>query len=218
MKDKLTVLVNTCDKYEFLWSDFKNLFDKNFPTELNLDVCLLSQTKTSSLFDKCFTPGPIEFSKAVEHALNKIDTPYFLWLQDDYFIDSKLTSKELQRYLMLVEKYKMDRLGICETSDHYTMNRLQDGEDELYKFHPRSLYTMSLQASIFRKDWMLDIINDQTWNPWQLELTGSDTINRFGKSSHIYMVHRYFYSEAKRKGKDTDFYKVYKMYKQFLKK
>ena len=28
MKNKLTVLVNTCDKYEFLWADFKDLFNK----------------------------------------------------------------------------------------------------------------------------------------------------------------------------------------------
>ena len=208
MKDKLTVLVNTCDKYEFLWSDFKKLFDENFPTELNLDVCLLSQTKTSSLFDKCFTPGPIEFSKAIEYALNKIDTSYILWLQDDYFFTDKLTLKEMQRYIDLCIRYKIDRLGICEDSKYYSHIKVSN-EDNFYKFNLQSSYTLSFQASIFKKDWLLNIVKDKTWTPWETELSGSLEINNQGKSSNIYMVKRYFYSEAMRKGNETNFYKQF---------
>tara|TARA_R110002153_G_scaffold150596_1_gene302089 strand:- start:617 stop:1270 length:654 start_codon:yes stop_codon:yes gene_type:complete len=212
MKDKLTVLVNTCDKYEFLWPDFKNLFDKNFPTELNLDVCLLSQSKTSSLFNKCFTPGPIEFSKAIEYALNKIDTPYILWLQDDYFFTDKLTGEEMQQYIDLCIGYKMDRLGICEDSKYYSHTKVLN-ETNLYKFNLQSSYTLSLQASIFRKDWLINIVKGKDWTPWETELCGTLEINKINKQdklSNIYMVERYFYSEAMRKGNETNFYKEFK--------
>ena len=208
MKDKLTVLVNTCDKYEFLWEDFKKLFDKNFPEELGLDVYLLSQTKESPLFKKCLTPGPIEFSNAVEYALNKIDTPYVLWLQDDYFLTDKLTVEEMQRYIDICGRYKMDRLGICEECGYYNTFNIPY-ERDLFKFHDQSDYTISLQASIFRKDWLLNVIKGKSWSPWQLEIDGTKEINAGSKSLNIYMVERYFYTEAMRKGHQTDFYRQF---------
>lgn len=208
MRDKLTVLVNTCDKYEFLWDDFKELYDKYFPEDLNLEVCLLSQTKTSPLFDRCFTPGPIQFSNAVEYALERIETPYILWLQDDYFFTDKVTSDEMYRYLDLCDKYKADRLAVSYNGHTYSNFRIPY-EDNLFKFHEQSDYTISLQTSIFRKDFLLDILKGESWSPWQLEIDGTRKINAQGKSINIYMCERRFYEEAMRKGQPTDFYKKF---------
>jgi hypothetical protein len=209
MKDKLTVLVNTCDKYEFLWNDFKELYDKNFPNDLNLEVCLLSQTKTSPLFDRCFTPGPIQFSNAVEYALERIETPYILWLQDDYFFTDKVAPGEIYRYIDLCDKYNADRLAVCSHARSLYNYYKIPYEDNLFKFHEQSDYTLSLQASIFRKDFLLDVLKGESWSPWQSEIDGTRKINTQGKSINIYMCERRFYEEAMHKGQPTDFYKKF---------
>jgi hypothetical protein len=203
----ITLLVGTCDRYSFLWSNFVFLFEKYWDKNIKIEKFFLSEEKSSDNFKNFsfITAGKIPYSDCLLYALNKIKTPYILWLQDDFFLRRTLTKDRFDFLLDFAKNHNVDRLGICEDSIYYT-KYLENG---LFRLDQYSDYTISMQPSIWNVDFLKSCLIPNE-NPWQFEVDGSQRLNR----TKIHNIYIDFQSppwqlEAMRKGQYTDwFYQI----------
>ena len=204
----LSILVGSCDEYSFLWNKFIYLFNKYWDHDLNLDKYILTQNlHVNSDQFKTIATGKIPWTQRLKLALDNIKSDYILWLQDDYFFIRKIPSSTIQDYLNFITQYNIDRFGIHENSNLYIF---ANTAHKYVKYSQLSLYTISLQASIWNKQFLLSCIdNDET--PWQFEIDGSNRLNYRQHNIYLDVQNPPWYLEAMKQGKHTiDYYNICK--------
>lgn len=198
------ILVGSCDKYKHLWDHFYYLFSKYWDNKIHVDKYIITQTLEANLPNfKTIKVVDNTFSTGVKKSLDTIKSKNILWLQDDYFFRRKITEDEMKFYYDFFVNNKAGRLGIHDDSEFYFKIPVYKN---IYKFHQQSLYTISLQASLWDTDFLyrcFDKQKDET--PWEFEVDGSNRLNNS-------IMHRIFfaltetpwYLESCRKGQLTD--------------
>lgn len=211
MTDKFTILIGTCDKYSFLWKDFATLFNRYWDSNIKVRKYFLSETLSEEIEGFEFiTPGKVPYSDCIKNALDIIQTPYVLWLQDDYFLRKTINKEKFKYYFDFIEKNNVDRLGIKDDSKYYAKSKFID---EIWKIDPKSQYTISMQASIWNVSYFKKCLNSNE-TPWQFELDGTRRINNNNMSNNIYfeLQNSPWYLEGMKKGKVTNDYHKIKEY------
>lgn len=88
-RDDVTILVNSCDKYEDAWHPFFECLH-HFAGELPYPIVLNTETKQYSsphYAVRCInTPGKSSWSSRLHHVLEQIDTDFVFFLLEDYFL------------------------------------------------------------------------------------------------------------------------------------
>lgn len=206
----ITLLVGTCDKYSFLWKNFAILFDKYWDHNINISRYFLSETIAFNDYGfSTLLPGKLPYSDCLKFALDYVDTKYVLWMQDDYFLQKTVTKSTLDYYMSIIDN-GVDRFGIHEDSVYYHKSHLIN---TVYRLHQHSLYTISMQASIWNKNFFKScLIKHGHENPWEFEVNGSTRLN--STQTHNILFDKQeepWYNEAMRKGKFTaEYYDILK--------
>jgi hypothetical protein len=170
LKEKISVLIGSTDKYDFLWDEFNYAFFKHFFPKI--DVFFLTEKRKNTGI-KTINVGNVSWYEGVSQSLLYfIKTKYVLWLQDDYFLIKNFTEKELENDLKYIEKFNIDRLGLCPVSHHYTMG---EGNGGYIQMHPESKYLISLQPSIWKTDFFYGQLKKGE-SPWSFEINGTERI------------------------------------------
>lgn len=204
----ITLLVGTCDKYNFLWNKFGLLFDKYWDHNIDIPRYFLSETLEFNDYGfKSFLPGKIPYSDCLKYALDRVDTEYVLWLQDDYFLRKTISKSQFDMYVQICQQ-GINRLGIHEDSRLYNKFHIIGN---MYALHQHSLYTISMQASIWNKEFFKScLINHGSENPWEFEVNGSIRLN--SSMQHRILFDKQdtpWYNEAMRKGEFTpEYYEI----------
>lgn len=203
-----TILIGTCDKYNYLWNDFVHLFNKYWDHSIECKKYFLSETISAEYEGfETFLPGKIPYSECIKFALDNISTDYVLWLQDDYLFRKTINKNQIDKYMDFITTFKVNRFGIHDDSTLYNKIHIKD---TLYKLFQYSMYTISMQASIWEKDFFRScLIHGE--NPWEFEINGSARLNH-QRSHYIYYDAQTtpWYVEAMRKGNRTEDYYIVK--------
>ena len=89
MNSYISVIVSSCDKYSFLWSDFHKLFSKYWKLETN--NFFISEDR---VFDydnfTSITAGKVEWGKRISTTLDEIKTDYVFFILEDYFFYTQI--------------------------------------------------------------------------------------------------------------------------------
>jgi hypothetical protein len=204
MYKQVSILIGTCDKYSFLWKDFVCLFNRYWDHELNLVKLFLSETVVAK-FDgfQFLTPGSNHsFTDRILYGLERIQTPYVLWLQDDYYFRKKIYKNKFEYYLNFIKNNNVERFGICENSEFYKKEFVSEN---IWKIKQDSDYSVSLQSSIWNKDFFKRCLVKNE-NPWEFELNGSKRLNNKNHKIYIETQNPPWYLEAMRKGEYTSWF------------
>lgn len=108
--NKLAIVIQSCDHYDFLWDGWKNCFLKNWDFSIPAEIYFCTEDKdftcdgiTNIKTGKCETQninGASTFSSRMKNAIQQIDADYILYLQEDMWphqpIDSKLFNDAFQ--------------------------------------------------------------------------------------------------------------------------
>jgi len=205
----ITLLVGTCDKYSHLWNTFSILFDKYWDNTINIPRYFLSETEEFNDYGfKSILPGKISYSDCLKYALDRVDTKYVLWMQDDYFLRKTIDKSQFDFYMSLMNT-GVDRFGIHEDSEFYSKSHIINN---IYRLHQNSLYTISMQASIWNVDFFKScLIEDGSENPWEFELNGTERLNVRPHNILFDKQNPAWYNEAMRKGSFTpEYYSIIK--------
>lgn len=210
----ITILIGTCDKYQFLWKDFVYLFDKYTQNEFsNIRKVFMSETRSESIDGyEFFTPGKIPYSNALIQLLDTVDTDYVLWMQEDYFLSRYIPITQFEKYFEYVVSNSVDRFQVeCPTLMESTgvpvLNEFITKGDSLYRLNQDSRFSINMQASIWNVEFFKSILIPNE-SPWQLEEWGSRRANTRPHHliHHVIPNISMWYHQAMVRGKRTDGY------------
>ncbi len=166
--ERLSILVNSCDRYEEVWNPFFTLLFKYWKSKDIPRVFLNTETKSYCNYEVTSLNSKEEsWSSRLIESLNKIGTTYVLLLLDDFFIMENINVREIYNILSLLDSNK-------EVGGVY-LKKIA-GSSNLAKYDDRYLvldkkmgkYYLNFQASIFRKDVLLKMLVPQ-YSPWEIE-------------------------------------------------
>lgn len=209
MNNKFTILIGTCDKYQFLWNNFVTIFNKYWDNDIDVKKYFISETNRSEIKGFEFlTPGKVPYSECIRYALDYVNTPYVLWLQDDYFLRKTISKEQFEAYFKLIENNSLDRFCPNRYRPHTKYYTLRHLFDNYFQMDQNSNYTISMQASIWNVDFFKScLISDGHETPWEFEVNGTTRLNKTKTHKIFYEITEdYWYQEAMRKGNFTNEY------------
>ncbi len=178
----LTIFVNTSDSFEDCWQPFFTLFSLYWPNcpypivlntetkDFSFNGLTISSTKVAKNESK-----KLGWSDCLAHALDSIHTPYILYLQEDYFLESAVREDVLNDLLVLMQQGAADVIRLSEAVDagpwHATDSKL------IWTVDQKAKWRFSLQAALWRKDLLRAQIRLHE-SPWQLESYGGGRLRR----------------------------------------
>ncbi len=170
LKDKLTVLVCSCDAYEDLWDPFFTLLKKYWPS---FDLHIIFNTESKSVsFDglniECVhSPSEKRYGKRMLNALSRVKTKYVLLMLDDFFLRKPVNHQTIDQVISWLDADDNIAYFNCESKATYTDYEL-DRFPGFKGIPPANDYTLNMQAAIWRTEilkgfWLPDV------SPWEWE-------------------------------------------------
>ena len=178
MNSDYTVLINSCDSFEDCWPAFFRLFAKYWPS---CDARLLLNTERK---DWSFEGAVIEctkvalttkrgltWSECLLAALDRIDTPFVLYMQEDYFLDHPVDVAVVDRSIeVLRRRPDIQQIGL---SRHGSMGPFLVSDEPGYVVVRRNArYRISTQASLWRVETLKSYLRAEE-NGWMFEIFGT---------------------------------------------
>jgi hypothetical protein len=178
----LTILVNTSDGFEDCWQPFFTLFKRFWP-DCPYPIVLNTETKSPHIEGLSVrasrvslnTSQRLTWSECLARCLDGIDTPFVLYLQEDFFLEAPVQQHYIETFLEEMRAGRADviRLMECGGSGPWkpTANPL------LWEVTQAAKYRIALQAVLWRKSTLRAHLRMHE-SPWQMEVFGSARARR----------------------------------------
>jgi hypothetical protein len=172
LANKMTMIINTCDKFSDLWDCHMLLLDKNWSNR-DFKVILATDCVTERFYRgvEIVSAGEDkQMPQRIAAALKDVETEYILITLDDYFPIYPVDSLKITHILDEMDKLNLDYVRLFKrpnsvkkisNSDLYEIN-LWSKKD----FH----YQVNLYAGIWRKSFLEQTLKN-TGNAWEYETT-----------------------------------------------
>lgn len=181
--NKVTVLVNSCDSYEEIWTPFFILFKKYWPS-CEYPIVLNTESKEFDFSDlniKTFqlyqaTNKKIPWGERLIKTLEKIDSQYIIFLLDDFFFTDYVDVNRLNQCIeWMDENSDIATFGFTRTHQP----NIQDNKFPNFEKRPQEgEYRLNTQAAIWRKEKLISYIKPHE-SAWDWELLGSIRSSRY---------------------------------------
>jgi len=190
-----TILVNTSDSFEDCWNPFFTLLKKKWeisdtPILLNTEFKLFSFDELnieSAQSHKFTTTRKLTWSECLINALNKIETPLVLYMQEDYFIDSEVQSNVIQEFAsLMIKDPSVKHIGLTNSGSYPPFSRYAQ-DDRLWTIGQKSEYRISTQAGLWDIETLLSYLKPEEGG-WMFEIFGS---KRAQKRNEIFLTANY---------------------------
>lgn len=175
--NNLTIIVNTCDKYEDAWNPFFRLMEINWPESENYKIILNTETKDYKCNYrnvKTVCSGNISWSKRLKNILESIDTDFVLFFLEDFFLRSPVNQKLFEEAFNLIsENSDIGYIGL-----KYTPERIFKDKNftPTERFFSRDLLAtkcrITAMSVLWRRSWLIELL-DEKENPWEFENNAS---------------------------------------------
>jgi hypothetical protein len=177
--NQVTILVNSSDGFEDCWPPFFKLLTTYWPG-LNYPVVLNTERKSFEYDELNINPSRVNihvdrkltWSECLIAALNIIDTPLVLYMQEDYFIESPVLTSEIAEFSkLMIENSDIKYIGLTHFGN-FTPFRDFPLDNRLKIVSQNSRYRISTQAGLWRKDVLLSYLKPDE-NGWMFEIFGT---------------------------------------------
>ncbi|MDP2193148.1 MAG: hypothetical protein Q8K36_01285 [Alphaproteobacteria bacterium] len=170
----LTIIVNSCDKYEELWQPFFKLLLKHWPalSDGNIPIILITNGKqfdhpNVSVF---YNKNEKTWSETFMKALEQVKTKYILYLQDDYFM-TDINVQRLSDILKIMKQHNAAYVQLYGTTNE-PKKKPVPGIDNLAYKNKFEEYRAALQAAFWEVNVFKHLLNVDE-NIWHFEVFGS---------------------------------------------
>lgn len=180
MQNNYTILVNSSDGFEDCWFPFFSLFKKYWPN-YNGEVYLNTEFKEyvhdgisikSTKANSNNIESKLSWSECLIIALNQINTPYVLYLQEDYFINKVVDNEIINEFVeKMINDENIKYLGLTNFGN-YPPFMNYDEDIRLKEVSKNSRYRISTQAGLWRKETLLSYLRKEE-NGWMFEIYGT---------------------------------------------
>lgn len=197
----LAVVIHTWDGYSFLWQGWYYYFKKHWDFNLPIKVYFLNEE-----LDVDFTgvtnikSGKGEWSGRLKKGLQSIEEENIIYIQEDFWLKKM---PDLKHFYAAFKHLDMDVLKLHPIDNFVTAFRAFRIDDKKYrKIARRSGYLISHQASIWKKEFFIQVLKDNE-DPWTNELEGTKRLRLLSTPLNIFTANLDWYNEVCRQGKLT---------------
>lgn len=165
MKDKVSILISSCDKFKDIWPIFSFYFDKNW-SDCNLNKYFLSNNDNSDIegFDSIIVGDDISWSSNLSIAIKQIHTDYVLIMLDDVFINQKVDNNAFNSIVNDFIECKGNYLKFLAQPK----SRLKSSSQYFNVVPPNTLYRATAVFALWKKSTLLNLLEENE-NPWEFE-------------------------------------------------
>jgi len=174
----VTLLVNSSDGFEDCWRPFFRLLelywgDRTIPILLNTETKIYSGSD-DRVESSCVALGEhrrLSWSECLIRAIDKIETPLLLYMQEDYFLDRPARVDAFERIVRtMLEHPEIAHIGLTKhgSAGPFTPHPLP----ELSEIRPNARYRISTQVGLWRPDALRSYL-DPAENGWMFEIFGT---------------------------------------------
>lgn len=177
--DQVTVLVNSCDRYEEAWLPFFMLL-KKYWSDCPFPLALNTESKDFSLDGleiKVFHSRNSTWGGRLSDALKQIKTPYVIVMLEDFFLQKTVRTDKVLECLDAMQND--DSIGVFYFS---RITGYDDGVESPFPAFKRmiatphySRYYLNCQTALWSRDVLLTAVQ-QVQSPWELEEMKYDQI------------------------------------------
>ena len=170
MKDKLTLIISSCDKFSDIWEVQVELLNRNW-SDRNMKTLMVTDKSTSKSYKnvKIFSAGEkMEFSKRLKASLSAVTTEYVLIILDDYFITQKINSHKIKSLVRVMDEEELDYLRIY--SRPKTVIRNFNEYKNLYEIDTEKNYAVNLYPGLWRVSFLKETFK-VPMSAWEYEVS-----------------------------------------------
>lgn len=176
LKDKITLVISSCDKFSDLWDAHIQLLNKNWK-DRNIDTILVTDKETSKNYEgvRIISTGEgKEFSERIQEIIPYIKTEFLLITLDDYFLTKKIYTERIQNLVLAMEREDFDYIRVFGIPNSKRKIR---GYESLYKIDLNGNYQVNLYPGIWRKSF-LELTLEERLNAWEYEVSLTKTARK----------------------------------------
>lgn len=177
MKNELTIIVCSCDKYDDLWYPYFEIF-KNQWKDCQYPIVLNTESKSYShngLEIKClqlYKEGiEIAWSDRMIATLQNIDSEFVLVTLDDHFLISTVDVEGFNNALRIIKDNK--RISQFSFIERVHENEKTKRIGNFAKIRMNKYFRINLDTAIWRKERLLKCLKPGE-NAWEFELNGTE--------------------------------------------
>lgn len=169
MNNELTLLLVSYDGYGDMWPAFFKCKEKFWP-DCPYPLVLANNVKPFEAKNiRVINCGnDAQWSTRTRLALQSIESKYVLFLLEDLFMLDQVRTEDIQGAVELMEKDNLDYYKIMTFSKIRTRN--YKGIDYLHEIPASWPYGISLQAAIWNREYFLNMVGKEDYNPWVFEV------------------------------------------------
>ena len=164
--ENAVVMVLSFDKYSDLWPVYFDCVKTYW--HVNMLTYLVTNEKNPYYENvQVITTGPeISWSYRTRKAVEAVDAKYILLMLEDYFVTSEVTDESISSLISFMDKVNADYLRIYPFPEIHFKDT---GECGIHRVPEKSLYGVNLQASIWKKDYLLKLLEGNGFSAWEFE-------------------------------------------------
>lgn len=206
--NELTILMTSCKKYDDILSIHEKMFEKHWNDCQYKRMLVMDEITPGAdylkQYDDVLVCGKETGAKnhlRITMALEKIDTPYVMFLQEDMLLFDQVDNKKLLFVLNFVKKVNA---GACRLEPFYGRDDYADPvvetDGKIVKSHKNTPYRVSYAPSIWNKEFLLDISRHFEFGA-DFERKGSELCEKRLEEIYAYRYLAYPYTNAIWRGK-----------------
>lgn len=180
MNSKYTLLVNSCDSFSDCWDPFFILLKKKWENN-NFPILLNTEFKTykheglnikTSRSHQMTNERRLTWSECLIQALEMVETPLVLYMQEDYFIEKQVKSDLIDDFAKLMTKdHSIKHIGLTDFGSKPPFQNYNNDE-RLWIISQKSNYRISTQAGLWDRAALLSYLKAEE-NGWMFEIYGT---------------------------------------------
>jgi hypothetical protein len=168
----ISVVVSSCDRFYDAWRPFAFFFRKYWPDCPFPVYLVVNELRVRSTWLRAIRVGPDEgWATTMQRALADIDTPYILYLQEDYFLTAPVRAEQLTSDI--AHAIEQNAASFC----FYDLSLLEPefgNQPERFGAVPDdSLGRTRLQATLWKRDAFTSLLR-RGETAWNMEARGSE--------------------------------------------
>jgi len=200
----LAVVVQSCDKYEFVWERWSKCFQGAFVPK-DIPVCFLSELRVNEYLKPNsnfvnLRVVPDDWSNRLIEALTVlIPHKFIFYMQEDMFPRALLFKWHLELFHSILNEMMFDALQVSPNSKHYTLEDCFPSHPiKIKTFANESNYLVSHQPRLWKKEFLLSCL-EKGESPWTNEIEGTKRIRK--RKPSIGFIEWNWYEHMIKKGK-----------------
>ena len=167
----LTIMFVGFDGYSDIWNDCINLYNKFWPKRPCRTLFINNDKEVSWDGIEVLHAGKdAEWSRKVQLGLQHCSTNYVCLLLEDFFVGSDINNEIINETIELIHKENIRYYKLVN------MSRAVKNHDPIYRDYnylhiiPESdEYGVSLQAAIWKKEYLEELVGKENYNAWVFE-------------------------------------------------